>query len=85
MTDHCNLPEGFNAGAAIRVGTDMASISEGIRKILESAIPDLETIGQNGRILVEERFTWPQVAAQMKQVYEWVLGLGGRPECIRSF
>jgi hypothetical protein len=33
---------------------------------------------------VEERFTWPRVAAQMKAVYEWVLRTGPRPDCVRD-
>ena len=36
-------------------------------------------MGANGRALVEDRFTWPKVAAQMKEVYAWILGGGGKP------
>ena len=82
MTDHCNLPEGFAANAAIRIGTDVESIAEGMRQILQSTIPDLQSIGRNGRSLVESQFTWPQVAAQMKEVYEWVLGGGPPPASV---
>lgn len=39
-------------------------------------------MGERGRALVEERFTWPRVAEQMKRVYEWVLGAGPMPECV---
>ena len=84
MTEHCNLPEGFAADAAIRIGTDVESIAEGMRQILQSTIPDLQSIGRNGRALVEERFTWPQVAVQMKEVYEWILGGGSKPGCVRD-
>jgi glycosyltransferase involved in cell wall biosynthesis len=31
-------------------------------------------MGRRGRRLVEEKFTWPKVAAQMKQLYEEILG-----------
>jgi poly(glycerol-phosphate) alpha-glucosyltransferase len=79
MTDHCNIPEGFAADAAIRIGTDCESIAEGMRVILQSTIHHLQSIGQNGRLLVEDRFTWPQVAAQMKEVYDWILGGGPKP------
>ena len=85
MTDHCNLPEGFAAEAAIRIGTDVESIAEGLNQLLQSTIPDLQSIGRNGRSLVESQFTWPQVAAQMKEVYEWVLGGGAVPDCVRQF
>jgi len=80
MTDHCNLPEGFAANAAIRIGTDVESIAEGLRILQQSTIPDLQSLGQNGRTLVEREFT----AAQMKEVYEWVLGGGPRPGRVRG-
>jgi poly(glycerol-phosphate) alpha-glucosyltransferase len=103
MTDHCNLPEGFAADAALRIGTDTDSIAEGMRLLLRpptsdlrppisdlrsptsdlrSPISDLRSLGENGRQLVSDRFTWPQVAAQMKEVYEWVLGGGNKPGCV---
>jgi len=79
MTAHCNLPEGFASGAAIRIGTDAASIAEGMRELFVRSDADRLTMGQAGRTLVEERFTWPRVAAQMKEVYEWMLGGGEKP------
>jgi poly(glycerol-phosphate) alpha-glucosyltransferase len=91
MTEHCNLPEGFAAGAALRIGTDVASISEGLRELFALPATDngqpttsLASIGRNGRALVERQFTWPQVAAQMKEVYEWVLGGGSKPGCVEK-
>jgi glycosyltransferase involved in cell wall biosynthesis len=43
MTDHCNLPEGFAADAALRIGTDAASIAESMRLLLRSPISDLRS------------------------------------------
>lgn len=43
----------------------------------------LARMGANGRSLVAARFTWPTVAAEMKSVYDWVLGGGSPPECVR--
>jgi len=92
MTDHCNLPEGFAANAALRIGTDVESIAEGLRELLSLPTTDngqrttsLASMGQRGRALVERQFTWPQVAAQMKEVYEWVVGGGRPPDCVRQF
>jgi poly(glycerol-phosphate) alpha-glucosyltransferase len=31
-------------------------------------------MGMRGRRLVEEKFTWPKVAAQMRALYEGLLG-----------
>jgi len=79
MTEHCNLPEGFRDGAALRIGAEPSSIAGGMRDLFQGSCQDLETMGANGRTLVEERFTWPKVAAQMKEVYEWMVGGGNKP------
>lgn len=41
-------------------------------------------MGGRGRALVEEQFTWPRVAARMKEVYEWILGGGPPPDCMQK-
>jgi poly(glycerol-phosphate) alpha-glucosyltransferase len=102
MTEHCNLPEGFAAEAAMRIGTDggdqrsevggqmsglggqTMSMTEGMRALMEMSDAERLLMGQRGRSLVEREFTWPQVAAQMKEVYEWVLGGGAKPRCVRE-
>jgi glycosyltransferase involved in cell wall biosynthesis len=82
MTPACNLPEGFAAGAALEIGTEPASIAEGIRALI--ALPETErrAMGARGRRLVQERFTWPGVAAAMAEVYRWVVGGGPRPASV---
>jgi poly(glycerol-phosphate) alpha-glucosyltransferase len=39
-------------------------------------------MGNSGRRLVEERFSWPTVAASMRSVYSWVLGRSPMPACV---
>jgi poly(glycerol-phosphate) alpha-glucosyltransferase len=41
-------------------------------------------MGQRGRALVEERYSWAHVAEQMHAVYAWLLGQGPRPDCVRD-
>lgn len=36
-------------------------------------------MGENGRRLVEAKYTWPAVAEQMKAAYAWVLDGGDVP------
>ena len=43
---------------------------------------ELQAMGANGRALVAAKFTWPKIAAEMKSVYDWVLGGGPKPGCI---
>ena len=82
MTDHCNLPEGFAAGAALRIATDVPGIVGGLRELMQGSSDDLRAMGAKGREIVIDQFTWPKVAAQMKEVYEWMLGGGTRPGCL---
>jgi glycosyltransferase involved in cell wall biosynthesis len=42
--------------------------------MLDMSDSDRIEMGRRGRRLVEEKFTWPKVAAQMKQLYEEILG-----------
>jgi len=82
MTPQCNLPEGFAAGAAVQVDPEPASIAAGLRELLRMSDAERRAMGERGRRLVEERFSWPKIAQQMKAVYEWVLGGGAKPEWV---
>jgi poly(glycerol-phosphate) alpha-glucosyltransferase len=83
MTPECNLPEGFAADAAIRIETSAESIAEGLRTLFSMNDADLISMGDKGRELVKARFTWQTVAAQMREVYDWMLGGGSAPGCVR--
>ncbi len=78
MTDQCNLPEGFSKGGAIRVDASPQEIARGIHVLQEMSDCDRQTMGECGRAIVEAGYTWPQVARQMREVYDWLLG-GGPP------
>ena len=82
MTDFCNIPDGFSVGAAIRIAPEPQSILDGLENLVASTDAELESIGVKGRKLVEEKFTWPIIAAEMKAVYEWCLGGGSAPACV---
>lgn len=81
MTDLCNIPSGFNAGAALRIEPNAKSITQGLAQLDSMSMDDLTSMGAKGRILVEQKFTWDKIAQDMKAVYEWCLG-GDKPACI---
>ena len=83
MTPECNLPEGFAAEAGIRIETDVPSIARGLDTLFSMSDADLCSMGTRGYELVKQRFTWRNVAAQMRSVYVWMLGGGSPPECVR--
>ncbi len=78
MTDFCNLPEGFAAGAALRIEPNPKAIAQGLAELGGMSHADLSTMGAKGRTLVEGKFTWNKIASDMKAVYEWCLG-GEKP------
>jgi glycosyltransferase involved in cell wall biosynthesis len=54
------------------------ALNEGVR------LPDEQRreMGRRGRKLVEAKYSWPGVAAQMFPVYQWMIGRGPKPGCL---
>jgi poly(glycerol-phosphate) alpha-glucosyltransferase len=75
MTLECNLPEGFVSQAALEIRNPKMGNEkwDGLRALIEMTDQERAAMGMRGRRLVEERFTWPKVVAQMTQVYESLL------------
>ena len=82
MTRMCNLPEGFEAGAAVCIDTTASDIVKGLLSIMTMSIRERSEMGLRGRRLVERQFSWASHAAHMSSVYSWVNGEGAKPECI---
>ena len=80
MTADCHLPEGAATGAAIEVAATSEGLANGLRQLFEMSTDERREMGRRGLALVNERYTWPQVAERMHGVYEWLLGSGARPE-----
>jgi glycosyltransferase involved in cell wall biosynthesis len=83
MTPECNLPEGFSAGAALRVGPAPEEIADGLKTIIEMNDNDRRTMGARGRELVATEFSWPRIGEKMRAVYDWLLGGGAPPATMR--
>lgn len=80
MTKMCNLPIGFDMGAAIEITTDPQQIATAL--ITTIGYSDLDLIGKNGRELVKTQFYWPEIAQKHKMVYEWLSRKGPKPEFV---
>ena len=83
MTPQCNIPEGFTTDAAIKVEPNPDDIAAGLLALFSMNEADRVKMGQRGLVLVNEKFTWTKVAAEMHAVYQWVLGGGQAPDCVR--
>jgi glycosyltransferase involved in cell wall biosynthesis len=80
-TKHCNLPEGFAAGAAIEISTNADEMACVLVKALAER-ERLALVGARGPNLVESRFTWTRIAQQWLEVYAWALGHRNAPEYV---
>jgi poly(glycerol-phosphate) alpha-glucosyltransferase len=84
MTRECNLSEGYEEGAALAITTSPDGVAAGLRRLGEMSDADLILMGERGHGLVKEKFTWPHIAAQMAEVYHWMLGGGIPPDCVEK-
>lgn len=82
MTSFCNIPEGFEAKAAMEAGTDVPGIARGLENFMALNQEQRKQMGLAGRGLVESTFAWKSVAAQMAICYEWMLGSGAPPDSL---
>ncbi len=82
MTKECNLPEGFEKRAAIRMSATVEGAAEALGKLFVLEKSALEEMGRRGRDLVIDNFSWSQIASQMFAVYKWLLGRSTPPNCV---
>ncbi|KAB2888857.1 MAG: glycosyltransferase [Desulfobulbaceae bacterium] len=82
MTEHCNLPEGFKEGAALKIDNSPDSIARSISDLASMNEADMHKMGIAGYRLLESKFNWELVAADFHSVYKWILGGGSPPDCV---
>ena len=82
MTKECNLPEGFEKRAAIRMSATVEGAAEALGKLFALEKSALEEMGRRGRDLVIDNFSWSEIASQMFAVYKWLLGRSTPPNCV---
>lgn len=85
MTDACNLPDGFAAGAAHRLRT--GTTAEGGRGLADFLTLDgaaRQSMGAAGLALARQRYLWTAVAARITAGYAWTLGRADRPDFLHG-
>lgn len=83
MTSACNLPEGFEHGAAVELKVDASSIADALVTFLNDP-RWIQEAGQYGKSLVDKKFNWDTIAGQWEAVYQWAKGNGERPSFIHD-
>jgi glycosyltransferase involved in cell wall biosynthesis len=82
ITSACNLPDGFETGAAMKIDSSSNGIAAGLEALFTLPDDGLRAIGDRGRSLVMERYSWPRIAEQMLEVYRSILGQCSRPSFV---
>ncbi|MGB6094453.1 MAG: glycosyltransferase [Moheibacter sp.] len=73
MTEFCNIPEGFEEKAALKINPNVESTLNGLKELFSLSDEERKTMGQYGLDLVKKKFTWETIASQMTEVYDWIL------------
>lgn len=79
----CNIPEAFAAGAALTAEPDADALKASLLRLFSLSSGERNAMGAAGRALVAEHFSWPQVAEQTLQLYQWILGGGAPPAFVQ--
>jgi glycosyltransferase involved in cell wall biosynthesis len=58
------------------------TLADALREATGLTDEERQAMGARGRDLVKTKYSWSPVAAQMKSVYQWMLGQGPKPECV---
>lgn len=72
ISENCHFPEVQEVGAGRVVPLDATAVADALAAILVDPT-GAKSMGEAGRLLVEQRFTWPKVAAQTLNLYERLL------------
>lgn len=64
------------------IAASVENIVEAIEKALALTPKEREVMGNNGKRLVERKYTAKRVAEMMSALYAWILGKGDKPEFV---
>lgn len=64
------------------VNNDVQTLAQTIEKALSLSEEDRNAMGERGKQLIIDKYSDIQVASQMKQLYEWVLNSGEKPDFV---
>jgi glycosyltransferase involved in cell wall biosynthesis len=84
ITHQCSFPDVAGAFCGWTINPNTAELESALSDALSRTEADLAWMGENGRRLVDARYTWPVIGSQMSDVYDWVLG-GSKPASVEVF
>ena len=76
-----SLADNGRCGWWIDIGVE--PLAAALREAINLSDDERHAMGENGRRLVEAKYTWPAIAEQMKAAYAWILNGGDTPPYVR--
>lgn len=73
--------ETYHAGAWVNI--DSSSFANSLKDMMQKSSIELVEMGQNGRKLMQDKYSWVMVATMMAELYSWVLDGGVPPRFVR--
>lgn len=79
ITPGCHFPEAVTAGAALCVNPDQRELFDGLKTLLDRGPSELKEMGNRGRELVLENYTWDVSVRKYITLYSTILDGGVIP------
>lgn len=64
------------------VDVNAAAIQDALVSAIQCSREELRLLGQHGKVLVAEKYTWSEAARKSLSLYKWLIGHGERPNFI---
>ncbi|MCJ7544035.1 MAG: glycosyltransferase [Phycisphaerae bacterium] len=84
FTPGCSFPQAAQAGAGLLAEPTAEAVETALADLMSLSQDQRRQMGQRGRKLVEEKYSWDHVAGQMAAVYRWLVGRGPVPAWVIS-
>ncbi len=81
ITKQCNIPEVEELGCGLVIQPNVEELEAGLNHLLSAKSSELSAMGERGRDLVIQRYSWPVIGQQMSELYEWTAG-GKEPRSV---
>jgi glycosyltransferase involved in cell wall biosynthesis len=82
LSSACNLPEAFEAGAALLAEPDVAELEQALQTWATLTPAAALALGTAAEQLVRRQFSWFQVAERSEQLYRWLREAGPTPDFV---
>lgn len=78
-SSQCNVPDVQTSECGWMIEPDVCELTAALNECFESSPGNRYMMGLNGRRVIEQKYSWDIVGAQMAAVYGWVAGGGSAP------